>query len=144
MNNDGVTNVDDVDFLCHQIHLGTASEDLNQDGVVDHEDVDFLVEVILHSAVGDVNGDGRFDSSDFVEIFQTSEYEDEIAGNSLWSEGDWNCDGDFSTSDFVYAFQKGSYIAAARPVGQIAAAIHDKVFAELVDRNAQKLKGKSI
>ena len=33
---------------------------------------------------GDANRDGRFDSVDFVQVFQAGEYEDGIAGNSTW------------------------------------------------------------
>ena len=58
---------------------------------------------------GDSNGDGRFDSSDFVTVFQAAEYEDGIPQNSTFEEGDWNGDGDFDSRDFVFAFQKGNY-----------------------------------
>ncbi|MCA9172043.1 MAG: lamin tail domain-containing protein, partial [Planctomycetales bacterium] len=56
---------------------------------------------------GDVNGDGQFNSSDLVLLFQIGEYEDSIARNSIYSEGDWNGDGDFDTADLVLAFQLG-------------------------------------
>ena len=59
--------------------------------------------------VGDSNGDGVFDSSDFVAVFQAGEYEDGIEGNSTFSEGDWDGDGEFSSSDLVHAFQTGLY-----------------------------------
>ena len=58
---------------------------------------------------GDSNGDGLFNSSDLVFVFQAAEYEDGIAGNSLFEEGDWNGDGDFTTADFVFAFEFGNY-----------------------------------
>jgi hypothetical protein len=66
--------------------------------------------------VGDANGDGQFDSTDLVLIFQAGEYEDAIAGNSTWSEGDWTCDGDFDTSDLVAAFQSGNYELTAAAI----------------------------
>ena len=56
---------------------------------------------------GDANGDGLFNSADMVQVFQTGEYEDDIAGNSTFAEGDWNGDGDFTSSDMVMAFQAG-------------------------------------
>jgi ELWxxDGT repeat protein len=63
--------------------------------------------------IGDANGDGRFDSSDLVQVFQAGEFEDQIPNNSTWEEGDWNGDGDFTTADLVLALQSGSYVAAA-------------------------------
>jgi hypothetical protein len=59
---------------------------------------------------GDVNGDGLFNSSDLVMVFQAGEYEDDRDRNSTFEEGDWNVDGDFTTSDLVEAFQSGRYI----------------------------------
>ena len=61
----------------------------------------------------DVNGDGIFDSSDLVVIFQAGEYEDEIAGNSTFEEGDFDGDGDFTTTDLVFAFTRGRFVAEA-------------------------------
>ncbi|MCA9197592.1 MAG: leucine-rich repeat domain-containing protein [Planctomycetales bacterium] len=58
---------------------------------------------------GDSNLDGVFDSSDFVRVFSAGEYEDDISGNSYWTEGDWNGDGDFDSSDLVVAFANGMY-----------------------------------
>lgn len=66
--------------------------------------------------IGDSNLDGRFDSTDFVLVFQAAEYEDDENNNSTWAEGDWNGDRDFTTADFVAAFQAGNYQAAARIV----------------------------
>ena len=58
---------------------------------------------------GDANRDGRFTSSDLVQVFQTGQYEDAVEGNSAWEQGDWNDDGDFTTADLVLAFQSGDY-----------------------------------
>ena len=58
---------------------------------------------------GDSNRDGKFNSSDLVTVFAAGEYEDDIAGNSYWTEGDWNSDGDFDTADLVVAFAGGRY-----------------------------------
>ena len=65
--------------------------------------------------IGDSNGDGIFNSSDLVTIFQAGEYEDGIDDNSDFNEGDWNGDGDFDSSDLIFAFQLGDYdVLAAR------------------------------
>ena len=65
---------------------------------------------------GDVNGDGLFNSSDLVEVFQVGEYEDGIAGNSTFEDGDWTGDGEFDSADFVFVFQLGIYSAGAAPL----------------------------
>ena len=63
---------------------------------------------------GDSNGDGIFNSSDLVAVFQAGKYEDDVADNASFAEGDWNGDGDFTTADLVFAFQNSNYVAAAR------------------------------
>ncbi|MCA9215329.1 MAG: right-handed parallel beta-helix repeat-containing protein, partial [Planctomycetales bacterium] len=83
--------------------------DLNEDKQVDRHDVDFLISNILDTSAGDADLDGRFDSTDFVVVFQAGEYEDAEVGNSTWAEGDWNGDGDFTTVDLVLAFQAATY-----------------------------------
>lgn len=64
---------------------------------------------------GDVNGDGIFNSSDLILVFQAGEYEDNIPSNSTFEEGDWDGDGDFTTSDMVFAFSRGNYVHQALP-----------------------------
>ncbi len=76
--------------------------------------------------MGDSNGDGLFDSTDLVELFQMGQYEDGIAGNSDWVTGDWSGDGEFDSTDFVLAFQAGTYNASGllvprEPVAAVAA-----------------------
>ena len=78
--------------------------------------------------LGDANGDGLFDSSDLVQVFQSAEYEDDVLGNSTFQEGDWNGDGDFDSSDLVVAMQRGDYQLASRPKQAIAA--FDDLFAD--------------
>ena len=79
---------------------------------------------------GDANGDGAFDSSDMVQVFQTGEYEDSLPGNSTFAEGDWNGDREFNSSDMVLAFQTGLYEEKSQPAdNQLAAAI-DWLFAQ--------------
>ncbi len=117
-NGDQVVNADDVDDLCSAIWSGPLNletHDLNYDRRANAEDVMTLIDRILGTVVGDVNLDGVFNSTDFVEIFRAGEFEDGIRNNSTYTEGDWNCDGDFGTRDFVHVFQLGSYLASARP-----------------------------
>ena len=59
---------------------------------------------------GDANGDGVFDSSDLIQVFQRGEYEDNIAENSVWEDGDWTGDLEFDSSDLIAAFQHGQYV----------------------------------
>ena len=60
---------------------------------------------------GDANADGFFNSNDLIQVFQASEYEDDIAQNSYWTTGDWNSDGDFDSTDLVVALMTGQYEA---------------------------------
>lgn len=71
--------------------------------------VEDVPERIEERVVGDSNGDGVFDSSDLVFIFQRSNYEDPTATDLEYADGDWNGDGIFDSSDFVFAFQFGAY-----------------------------------
>ena len=103
-NEDGQLTSDDIDLYCQ------SEIDLNGDGERSHADLTLLIESVFQTSFGDANLDGKFDSSDFVVVFQAAEYEDEIENNSTWSTGDWNCDGDFDTNDFVVAFQAGGFI----------------------------------
>ena len=70
--------------------------------------------------IGDSTLDDVFDSSDLVAVFQTSQYEDDLADNSNWKSGDWNGDREFDSGDLVYAFVYGSYEPAAQPVPEPA------------------------
>ena len=63
---------------------------------------------------GDANLDGKFNSSDLVQVLASGKYEDDIAGNSYWTEGDWNSDGDFDTADLIVAFSGGIDSAGGR------------------------------
>lgn len=60
---------------------------------------------------GDSNLDGRFDSQDLTEVFESGKYEDPNA-SADWSEGDWNNDSEFNSSDIVKAFQENRYETA--------------------------------
>ena len=111
VNNDGNIDVGDIDAISTAIRTGVtdAKFDLNEDGQVTRSDHVMLVTDILNTWLGDSNLDGEFNSGDFVKVFQASEFEDGIDGNSTWATGDWNGDGDFTTGDFVVAFQQGEY-----------------------------------
>ena len=74
------------------------------------------VAIIENRLIGDVNNDGRFNSSDLVAVFQSGQYEDDLEDNSTFASGDWNGDGEFTTSDLVAAFTAGTYSANATPV----------------------------
>jgi hypothetical protein len=117
-NSDGRVDSDDIDAFCAAFRTSATEPrwDLNGDGQFDVADRDWLVHQILRTAYGDANLDGRFNSSDLVQVFVQGQYEDGIAGNSTWNAGDWNCDGDFSTTDLVLAFSNGGYQASAASV----------------------------
>ena len=122
---DGDTDVADVDLLCAGIRAHDLVFDLTNDGRIDDDDLQHMINEILGTSRGDANLDGRFDSSDLVEVFQAGQYEDNVQGNSTWATGDWNCDGDFDTSDLVAAFQDGGYVSAAGANIHAAAAALD-------------------
>ncbi len=100
----------DLDLLCAAVQVGDATYDITDDEKTDIEDVRLLVLARWNSTFGDANLDGRFNSTDLVQIFQRGEYEDAVFKNSKWDSGDWNCDGDFTTGDLVLAFQAGGYV----------------------------------
>ncbi|MCA9150746.1 MAG: VCBS repeat-containing protein, partial [Planctomycetales bacterium] len=89
--------------------------DVNQDGKLDWLSSGNFDQGGLYwheqRVVGDVNGDGVFDSTDLVAIFAASEYEDDTEDNSTFFTGDFNGDGEFDSGDLVYAFQAGTYVA---------------------------------
>ncbi|MCA9216987.1 MAG: right-handed parallel beta-helix repeat-containing protein [Planctomycetales bacterium] len=112
----GQLNAVDIDLLCAAIRADDDDGifDVDESGSLDEGDMQFLLTQILHTASGDANLDGIFNSSDLVLVFQKGQYEDSIEGNSGWADGDWNCDGEFDTSDLVKAFQSGGYSSEAR------------------------------
>ncbi|MCA9200603.1 MAG: hypothetical protein KDA87_23850, partial [Planctomycetales bacterium] len=57
--------------------------------------------------LGDSNLDGRFDSTDLVQVFTVGKFE--TGQPAIYSEGDWNGDGQFNSNDFVTAFANGGY-----------------------------------
>ena len=119
---------------------GLVAADFDNNGLPDlaaTHSVSGFVSVVLNLSevdpptpiVGDANGDGLFDSSDLVTVFQAGEYEDGIPNNSTYEEGDWNGDGEFDSGDLVLAFQGGHYETAAMPLDSLVADTIDAIFA---------------
>lgn len=110
---DEVVTALDIDMLNDQIRPSGQDRrfDLNGDGFVDSRDRDVLVIDIAGSTYGDVNLDGRFNTSDLIAIFQIGKFENSSLGRASWVSGDWNGDERFSTNDLILAFQAGGYEA---------------------------------
>jgi hypothetical protein len=109
--------VADIDALAAAIRAASTDRtryDLNGDQSVDRSDHRFWVERYAHVYFGDANFDGRFGTSDLVQVFVAGHYEDSLAGNATWATGDWNGDGEFSTSDLVEALAGGGYEQGSR------------------------------
>jgi len=113
-NDDGLVNERDIDLFFAALRVLNPDRryDLDANGRVDSVDRDLLVHDLLHTHYGDANLDGHFDSQDLVSIFQSAEYEDNVAGKSSWHEGDWDGDGDFTSRDLILAFQDGGFTAS--------------------------------
>jgi hypothetical protein len=93
--------------------------DIDQDGDLDvlagtteQREIDSIV-LFEQRMIGDVDRDGRFDSSDLLEVFRNGEYEDGLFRNSTFDEGDWNGDDEFTSSDLILALQAGHYESLA-------------------------------
>ena len=113
LNSDSRVDYSDIDELSFAVRGGHDVDqfDLNKDGTLDTADHKFLIQVIFGTSFGDANLDGQFDSSDFVSVFKSGQFEDGST-NVSWNEGDWNGDGLFSSSDLVLAFQHGGYVSS--------------------------------
>ena len=113
----GLLDVRDLDAMDQVIHADSheMNYDLNLDLSVNATDRERWVTQIKNAWFGDANLDGVFDSTDLIQVFQTGEYQDEVAQNSGWADGDWNGDGDFNSGDIVLAFQGGGYENGVRP-----------------------------
>ena len=107
---DGSLDVDDIDQLTATLGGNDLDTfDLDGDGVISQSDRTVWITELANSFFGDANLDGEFNSTDMITVFQAAEYEDGVAGNSLWSEGDWNGDLDFDSGDLILAFQDGGF-----------------------------------
>ncbi|MFC1759311.1 hypothetical protein ACFL2H_11185 [Planctomycetota bacterium] len=100
---------DDLDRFCRAYSAESSDPvlDVNFDSLVNEKDLDAMVRDWAATNYGDANLDGRFDSSDLVQIFQGGAYETDKSAS--WNSGDWNCDGRFDSSDLVKAFLAGGY-----------------------------------
>ena len=76
------------------------------------------MEQLQHTYFGDGNLDGEFNTGDLVDVLMAGQYEDGIAGNSLWETGDWNGNGDFDTADFVLVLTSGAFETGPRRMAQ--------------------------
>jgi hypothetical protein len=111
------------------------TSDLDNDGDLDiflaGDSLGDFTYVLYQRTVGDVNEDGRFDSSDLVAVFQSGKYEDEIVQNSTYNDGDWDGDFDFTSSDLVLAMQSGIYEGALAATPSADARRRDSIFAAI-------------
>jgi hypothetical protein len=130
LNGDLAVTPADIDLLAAQMRIGSDDPqfDLDADGLVGFGDLETFVHDVVKTYFGDADLDGRFDSSDVVDVLSSGQYEDAIVQNSTWSTGDWNGDGEFSSSDLIVAladggFELGPRMAAAavpEPSGALA------------------------
>jgi hypothetical protein len=97
-----------LDMGNHQAHPENKSPNQNN-ALAGNQFLRQALAVIAAAVMGDVNADGRFDSSDIVLLFQSGQYEDGVEWNSTWTEGDVNGDQEFDTRDLVQLFQNGRY-----------------------------------
>ncbi|MFC1758424.1 hypothetical protein ACFL2H_06600, partial [Planctomycetota bacterium] len=97
------------------------------------------VDAILYQAgAGDANGDGIFNSTDLILVFNGGLYEKDRP--ATWLHGDWNGDGRFESGDLVVALQQGTYSKDAVPqrhVSRLAASILDEL--DRRDRNERRI-----
>ncbi len=85
---------------------GIIVDETGEDRGSESPDVIFTA---VGSKPGDINGDGHFNSSDLVKLFQGGKYEDGENGNADSSSGDFDGDGDFTSSDLILLFAAGGY-----------------------------------
>ena len=107
MNQDGMTDAADIDFLYDQFDNFDWQFDLTGDGIVDQDDVDSLVGDVFRTLYGDANLDQVVDGSDF-NIWNNNKF---LAGTG-WATGNFNGDAVTDASDFniwnARKFQSGN------------------------------------
>ncbi len=116
-NGNGERDTADIDLLTDQM-LSRQPDlvyDLDGDGSVNIRDRSIWVENLSNTFFGDSNFDGKFNSGDFVHVWQAAKYEKGLS--ATWEEGDWNGDKVFNSSDFCSAFGCGGYERSQRDGG---------------------------
>lgn len=73
---------------------------------VDGQELSAIDQVVADWFMGDVDGNGYFNSGDLVKMFENGKYETGEAATRF--EGDFNRDGVFDSSDFVFALSNGA------------------------------------
>ena len=118
LNGDGQVDVGDIDLLAASVAAGSNEPkfDIDGNGLINGGDLRVYVKDTMNSWIGDANGDGEFNSSDFVSVFTAGKFEQDV--DASWSEGDWNGDNRFNSSDFVAAFTDGGFELGPRPAAQ--------------------------
>ena len=115
INGNGSLDTEDIDLLTAEVlaNTNTAAMDLNGDGAVNQADRSVWVTELRNTWFGDSNLDGEFNSSDFVAVFTSGKFEQDL--DASWAEGDWNGDNRFNSADFVAAFTDGGFELGPRP-----------------------------
>ena len=146
LDGNGVVDPDDINALFVQMRSADPdlSFDLTGDGLVNAADRDRLVEEILSIPYGDANYDGVFNSEDFVAVFISGQYEDNLALNSTWQTGDWDGNGEFDTEDIVLSFIKGAYQATASTASAPTATASPLVAAALQTTDALTVESQEV
>lgn len=108
---DGRVDIQDLVTVCEARSLfsNEARFDLDHNGSLNNADVDWFRSHILGQTVGDVDDDGRFDSSDVVQLMQNGIYRQLAGPRARWIDGDFDCDGRFDENDLNLAYLLGDY-----------------------------------
>ena len=100
--------VTDITLLQAAIRSGGdgITFEVDRNWLLDFADLQTWVHDLKQTWFGDANLDGEFNSTDLVDVLAAGEYEDDIVGNSDWSEGDWNTDGEFTSADLIVGLSR--------------------------------------
>lgn len=95
-NSDGSLDATDVDWLFAAIRGNSLDSrfDLDNSGTIDHDDSTFLIEEVLGTVFGDVNLDGKVDTTDLNRVGLHWRQ-----NNTGWASGDFNGDGRTDAAD---------------------------------------------
>ncbi len=116
LNEDGLCNSSDIDFLSSAIQSGddAAILDVNQDGVVSAEDRVFWIESINGTLAGDADLNGSVQFADFLAL------SDSFGEAGGWAQGDFDGDGLVEFPDFLvlsqnFGFSSSDIVAVPEP-----------------------------